>query len=290
MPGDFSADGIGRAVLDFSRALALSDDVCLTLGWPGESPPGVFWHGYDADLREVTYLLDLRLCALTEQLAASLPALSRAQRILAQHHLAFRDFCAAMAGVTEDEFDRTPAPNEWSLREIVHHVANAEMGFSLLIGWAVDRQRSGEQLPIRMPREEMEPHYATVTPEGALDQVLGRYERQHGRIQRDLADLRDADLEAPNVWWEEYEIPAWFRLHRLAEHLREHTIQVEKTRLMLGCPPTESQRLARLLHRSLAALESVLLAAPALEDARLDELAAAFNAATEALAVLTENV
>jgi hypothetical protein len=33
----------------------------------------------------------------------------------------------ALAGITEEELDRRPAPGKWSSREIVHHLADSEM-------------------------------------------------------------------------------------------------------------------------------------------------------------------
>ena len=33
---------------------------------------------------------------------------------------------AALAGATDDELDARPAPNEWSAREVVHHLADSE--------------------------------------------------------------------------------------------------------------------------------------------------------------------
>jgi len=46
-------------------------------------------------------------------------------------------------------------------------------------------------------------------------------------------------------------------MHRFEEHMRQHTIQVDKTRIALGHPPTEAERLVRNLHNALAGLESV---------------------------------
>ena len=33
---------------------------------------------------------------------------------------------AALAGATDEELDARPAPNEWSAREVVHHLADSE--------------------------------------------------------------------------------------------------------------------------------------------------------------------
>jgi hypothetical protein len=135
-----------------------------------------------------------------------------------------------------------------------------------------------------MPRAEMEPHYATVSDAGTMAEMMGRFDELHARIQRDFVDLSDGDLEALNVWWEGYEVPVWFRLHRFDAHLREHTIQVDKTLAMLGRSPAEPERLARLLHQSLGELESALMVTPDGAPEELAALAAEFAAARHSLA------
>jgi hypothetical protein len=236
-------------------------------------PEGQRWHAYDPDARNVALLVNLKLCGLASEVASERSNRSRAALIAAQHHAAYRDLTGALAGVRDDEFDRAPARDEWPLREVVHHVAGAEMGFSLLIRWAFERQRGGNVLPITMPREEMEPHYARVRPDGSLGEVLGRYDELHWSVVSEFSALSDEDLESPNVWWEEYEIPVWFRMHRFDAHLRQHTIQVDKTLAAIGHPPSEPERLARLLHQSLGAVEAALIGATAGAWERADELA-----------------
>ncbi len=276
--------GITEVVLAYARELAALDERHLTLDWPAATQPGGMWHGYDANLRDVTFLLNLRLCELTSELRGGSPDPTRAQHILAQHHRAYRDLTGALAGVTGDEFDRIPVPGEWPLRTIIRHVSDAELGFSLLIGWAVERARADDGPPITMPREEMEPYYATVSDAGTMAEMLDRFDVLHTRIQRDLADLSDSDLEALNVWWEGYEVPVWFRLHRFDAHLREHTIQVDKTLAMLDHAPSEPERLARLLHQSLGELGSALLVNSAGIVEALHALAEEFDAAWHTLA------
>jgi hypothetical protein len=265
---------ITRAIERFAFSLATLPDDALVEPWPEQVPAGERWHAYDFDARNVAFLINLKLCALASEIGASRPSRSRAASIAAQHHAAYRDLTGALAGVREDEFDRVPAPGEWPLRAVVHHVVGAEMGFSLLIRWAVERRRADDDRPITMPREEMEPHYATVSDEGSMAEVMGRSDDLHWRVVNEFSQFGDGDLEALNVWWEGYEIPVWFRMHRFDAHLREHTIQVDKTLAAIGQPPSEPERLARLLHQSLGAVESVLIGAPDSARRRADELAA----------------
>jgi hypothetical protein len=46
--------------------------------------------------------------------------------------------------------------------------------------------------------------------------------------------------------WSGFAVTVGFRMGRWSSHLREHTIQIEKTLAMLGRAPTEPARLVRL--------------------------------------------
>jgi hypothetical protein len=50
-------------------------------------------------------------------------------------------------------------------------------------------------------------------------------------------------------------MPIRFRLHRFEEHLRQHTIQLDKTLAAIR-PPTEAHRLVRNIYNALADVES----------------------------------
>jgi hypothetical protein len=49
------------------------------------------------------------------------------ERLIARYKDGCRAVAEALQGVTEDELDARPAPNKWSAREIVHHLADSEM-------------------------------------------------------------------------------------------------------------------------------------------------------------------
>jgi len=51
-------------------------------------------------------------------------------------------------------------------------------------------------------------------------------------------------------------MPLRFRLHRFEEHLRQHTIQLDKTLVGIGRPSSEAHRLIRNIHNALADVET----------------------------------
>ncbi len=189
------------------------------------------------------------------------PQASEAQRILAQHQRAYRDLTGALVGVREDEFDLAPSEGEWPLRTILYHIAMAERGFHALIDWAVARQRGGDVLSIEMADDHRDAVSDPIVEHGTMAEVLERYAALHSRVLTDFTSLDAADLDASNVWWEGYEVPVRFRLHRFDAHLREHTIQVDKTLAGIGHPASEPEPLARLMHCALGQVEGALFGA-----------------------------
>ena len=70
-----------------------------------------------------------------------------------------------------------------------------------------------------------------------------------------LAGLGADDLAVP-ARWSGTAVTVGFRLNRWASHLREHTIQVEKTLVMLDDQPSEVERLVRIIVAAYGRLEA----------------------------------
>src|SRR5512138_3856720 len=73
-------------------------------------------------------LRDLAATTATER-AAHGPAITLAQRVLAQYHAAYRDLQAILLGVSDADASREPAPGEWPLWVVVWHIMGAEQSF-----------------------------------------------------------------------------------------------------------------------------------------------------------------
>ena len=52
---------------------------------------------------------------------------STRRQLIDQYKNGYRVVAEALAGATDEELDRHPAPEKWSAREIVHHLADSEM-------------------------------------------------------------------------------------------------------------------------------------------------------------------
>src|SRR4051812_39762827 len=49
------------------------------------------------------------------------------KKLIDQYKDGYRVVAEALVGATDEELDTRPAPNKWSAREIVHHLADSEM-------------------------------------------------------------------------------------------------------------------------------------------------------------------
>lgn len=261
MPSNVLEDAVAR----FSHGgVGLTD---TQLGEPAawDAPGDDRWRGYDGSRRELFFHVYQELRELAVDIAATRAVdtpPTTAQRILAQHHIAFRDLTGALAGVADDELDRVPTEGEWPLRDVIEHLMGAELGFLLQIEWAIARRDSGDPFPVPMPREgDALRRYNEIDVSGSLADILGRYTALHNEVIAYCSPLSDADLETPSVWWEEYPIPVRFRMQRWDAHLREHTVQVDKTLAGIGHPPSEAERLERLIHKALGECEGALIGA-----------------------------
>ena len=239
------------------------------------------WGDYtDEGLRFALLMTHHELRDLAVRLAARRPPRTQAQAILAQYHEAYRDMTGVLAPVRDGDLDRVPRPGEWCLREVLAHLLGADHGFLAIGRFAITRHRAGTyetqteddwnafRTPYVMPKD---------AAAGGIADVRASFARQHARVLRELDDVADDELELPAEFWEETAMPIRFRLHRFEEHLRQHTIQLEKTLVGIGRAPTEAHRLVRNVYDALAAVEAEPVSAPELRD----EVTAVLVARTE---------
>lgn len=228
------------------------------------------WGRYDEEgLRFALLMTHHELRDLAVRLASGAARPSQTSRILAQYHEAYRDVTAVLASVRSEDLDRAPSPGEWPVREVCAHMLGAEYGFRSPCMLALARLRAGNATE---PSDDEwnafnEPHAAARAAaiqslaDARIDGLRAAFATIHGLVLQDLADIRDEELEAP-AWFWDGSMPLRFRLHRYEEHLRQHTIQLDKTLAGIGRPPTEAHRLIRNVYNALAAVES----APAGDD------------------------
>lgn len=291
MSGMMSGNELADAVFELAQKTVDFDDV--DLGQPYQ------WGAHQEGVRFALLGAMHELRTLAVHMAAKREApRTRAQHALAQYHLAYRDLQAVLLGVSEEEYEKPPAPGEWPLRTVYGHMVAAEREFFALVHYGLRRQREGGELDPALPDGEADrllgPYEAfdVVMNNGRQDELSGYHANLHARALSDFAAISDAELEGPSLWWEGKPYSLEYRLHRMDAHLRQHTIQAEKTRSQLGRAPSEARRLLRLVLAALGEVESIAIGVPDLcAPERLDAAAAIRAMAADAVdAVAQANI
>ena len=243
------------------------------------------WNDYKEGVRFAFFRTYEQLCELAARLEiernASAHPFTIAQRILGQYHAASRDLQAVLQGVTDELAAQVPgdapssglpgdapssglpAEGEWPLRQVLAHIVQADRGFFANINYGLERARTGDSRPQEMTEDMWntfwaDAPFAELSERGTLTEMQSYYHRLHPRILHTFSGIFADELHLPIYFWEG-QMPLEFRLHRFSSHMRQHTIQAEKTLAMLGRPPSETMRLLRIVYSALAAVESVTI-------------------------------
>ena len=209
--------------------------------------------------------------------------------LLAQNNTAYRDLQAVLLGIPHDLYETPPAPGEWPLRSVVGHIIGSQRHFFTLVDYAIRRLRQDPTRSPQLPPNETDKvvgptsAYMQLVEEGTIADLLTFYDGLHQRMMDEFVTISDTELDSISLWWEEIVFDLHHRLHRFDAHLRQHTIQAEKTLAQLGQPPTEARQLLRLVYNALAEVEGVLIGAPDLGTAQQAELAATITARATAV-------
>ena len=273
-----------QAVEKFAFATCQLDDPDLDREWT--------WRAYSEGIRYAMFRTYEELRTLAAQLlmerTTTGASISTAHHALAQYHSAYRDLQAILIGIDEGALNKPPAPGEWPLRIILGHILIAERQFFARIWHAVQRYRSGNVLgdqeqdvppAVEMTDEELAEFvgsyedFERTMNRLSIPGIVAFYDSLHKRVLRELTDIKGYELEAESLWWEGTPFTVEFRLHRLDSHLRQHTIQIEKTLDALGHSPNESRRLLRLIYAALADVDSIIIGDWSIGKAQRRELA-----------------
>ena len=140
-------------------------------------------------------------------------------------------------------------------RETLGHMFSSQRSYGRFTAWFLTQAPSpaaripdalGDDLPDRL--EEAAGPVADVRRR--LDDLLDLSMARLGSLSAD-------DLAVP-ARWSGGRVTVGFRIGRWTSHMREHTIQVEKTLAMLDRTPTEVERLVRIVFEAYGRLEETV--------------------------------
>lgn len=277
------------AIYNFAdMVLELTDDQ-LALDWA--------WGSYDSEGIRFSYfrlyeeLRELGRIILQARIAADMP-ISGAQHSLARYHAAYLDLQAVLLGISPEQAEQAPSEGEWSLRRTDAHMIGADLGFYVAIIFALDRYRQGLDPLVEFSDEiwleiaGMDEKELDAVMDSSLEGLQAYHRQLHAQILEDLVDINPSELQMHSKYWEKEPLSLSFRLGRFDSHLRQHTVQIEKTLVALDYLPNESKRLLRLIYAALAEVEGAQLGAPEISRREIELLAEKVAARTEELRLI----
>ena len=123
---------------------------------------------------------------------------------------------------------------------------------------------SGLTTPSTMPILTWMKPALTELMDRPAGELLAYHTDLHRRILAEFCLIRETEIDLPSFYWEDEPYPLRFRLGRFESHLRQHTIQIDKTLTALGRLPGEPLRLVRMVYAALAEAEGARLGAESL--------------------------
>jgi hypothetical protein len=254
------------------------------------------WRGHDnADVRYGLYrqyeaLEDTR-ARIRPPLAALGAAESPARPLVAAAGAARWDLHGLLASVADADLDRDPANGEWTLRQTLAHIVNGQRAYGWFTAWWLSRQdASADDFPPRVPEDVAAQLPAEESDGiGSLTEIGRRLDDIVDLSAGTLGNLSDDQLAA-RARWAGMPVDVRFRINRWSSHLREHSIQVEKTLGFIGRPTSEVDRLLRLIGAAYGRLEEevfMLPDSPVVDDATRQMAAVTADLARDAARVRT---
>jgi hypothetical protein len=280
---------LAQAVNRFAGITQSLPDADLERAWA--------WRAYTSEgirfafFRTLEELRELAVLLNQERLRQGKPV-TKAQRILGYYHAAYADLNGALIGLEDEKYEQAPAAGEWPLRKTLGHIVAADLGFYVITRYALERACGPENRPSEISDADWERISGldeaafNAVMQGSVENLRAYFNDIHRRTLAEFADIIDAELEQPSVYWENEPLSIQFRLHRFESHLRQHTIQVDKTLAATQPAPNEARRLLRMLFSAQADVESQQMGAPEVGEAAMLELAKTIEARCDEIAAI----
>jgi hypothetical protein len=146
------------------------------------------------------------------------------QALIAQYKDGYRAVIDALAGATDADLDRRPAPGKWTAREIVHHLADSEMTSAIRL-----RRLLAEDRPV-INGYDQEQYARTLHYDRPIAASLDAFRAARGSTAEILERLTDEDWRRDGTHSESgrYGVEDWLRIY--AEHAHKHADQIRRAR------------------------------------------------------------
>jgi len=259
--------GARADVIAAARDLLAIPEGALTRPWAwiGGSEEEVRYGGYRAaealELAEIEARAAASAAEGTERHAA---------RIIGPSTAARWELYGLLLPLDERLLDADPGGDEWSVRLTLGHVIAGQRGYAWGTAWWLEQGYDAADLsrPPSIPESFWAtlPDEATTEAAGSVDDLRARLDDILDLSAERFAGLPD-DALALGGRWSGFPVTIGFRFGRWASHIREHSIQVEKTFALLGHVPTEPARLVRNVLSAYGRAEAVVFGRQGVDDA-----------------------
>lgn len=169
-----------------------------------------------------------------------------------------------LAALSVEDWDADPGGGEWTIRQAIGHLIGGQRMYGWYNAWflsqpAVDAEAAYPPDGL-LPPEPSEEDEATGSPTAVLS-------RLDDVVDASIAANAALDRPAMRVAarWAGLPVTIDFRLGRYGSHIREHTVQIDKTLAMLDRRPSEVERLVRLILATYGRLEALVIGRQASE-------------------------
>jgi hypothetical protein len=254
------------ALNDALATLAAIADGSLERPWP--------WRDIEVDIRYGFYRQYEALEDARAHISRNLPAgRSPAQPLAGAATAARWDLHGLLAGLSDEMLDADPGGGEWTIRQTLGHIVGGQRAYSWFTAWWLAQHGlPADDFPTQVPDElsALLPD-ETVEAEGTMGDIRRRLDEIVDLSAGVLGGLSDEEFSADARWAGQL-VTVGFRIGRWSSHVREHTIQVEKTLVMLDRVPNEVARLVRLIAAAYGRAEAEVFMLPADEPAGAEAL------------------
>jgi hypothetical protein len=136
---------------------------------------------------------------------------------------------AALAGITDAELDARPGPDEWTAREIVHHLADSEMTSAIRL-----RRLIVEDSPEIVGYDQEAFVRVLSYPNRAVDASFEAFAGARASTAEILEQLTDADWMRAGTHSESgrYGVEDWLATY--GPHAHDHADQIRRARASAG--------------------------------------------------------
>jgi hypothetical protein len=226
------------------------------------------WRPTDRDDLELRYgfyaiheRLEAAIGAIAVGRASAAEPIGPAVPALAVMATARWELRGVLAPLAEADWDAEPGGDEWTIRQTVGHTVLGQRIYGWYNAWYIRQGVVGAE--VERPSEDHFPPEPTEEDEATGDPatVMARFDEVVDANAVATAGLGEAAMGISGRW-SGLPVTIDFRLGRYGSHIREHTIQVDKTLAMLGRQATESERLVRLILATYGRLEAELVGRP----------------------------